>query len=351
MSQRENLSYVLRSIRLPFQSFKIIDNNIDPIFVFDPVKNQIKTGQYFVKCPERLTKILPGSSLIPLSFLKMLGLITTIINSQEKLSTSMKGTDKNLALFFQDNNFLLRVFHGSTNNFALRLSQLAADTKGFGDIVIRAEYQSLIAKLMSPIIKKNSNYHLRIIEDCIASSDSIAGVLRLLKNIKPKMVDGVIRIDVAVASTQGIIVIKKIAQQNKLKLELNVGYLAYGLSSGKAHANYMIYPDEIKKKLQIDFNDVVGDMGDAFKSLPVDYDNECQWNRFRRGIKSQLNKPLDLKKPTILYFANGGYFMKALKHYLLSDNDDNEVVFSAKRIWSSDKKYGYGVLIYDLLIS
>ncbi len=53
------------------------------------------------------------------------------------------------------------------------------------------------------------------------------------------------------------------------------------------------------------------------------------------------------KKTTILYFANGGYLMKAFFNQQNPRNKDKEIIISAKRIWST--KLGYGVLIKEVL--
>lgn len=49
------------------------------------------------------------------------------------------------------------------------------------------------------------------------------------------------------------------------------------------------------------------------------------------------------KQKTILYFANGGYLMKAFFNQQNSQNVNKEKIVSAKRVWST--KFGYGVLI------
>ncbi|MCL5970473.1 MAG: hypothetical protein M1450_03165 [Patescibacteria group bacterium] len=49
------------------------------------------------------------------------------------------------------------------------------------------------------------------------------------------------------------------------------------------------------------------------------------------------------KRLTVLYFANGGYLMKAFFNQQNNRNRDKEITLSAKRIWS--EKFGYGVLI------
>jgi hypothetical protein len=155
-------------------------------------------------------------------------------------------------------------------------------------------------------------------------------------------------------------------------MEINIGYLAYGLSSGvresslpvPIHANYITYPVEVAAYLsepkaqeiyslkQQDGNCyVVGDMGDAFKSLPEEYDSKYPWNQFREdphGDRNSQGPNLFGFRPgqkTAAYMANGGYFMRSLYRYVHPDETIGEWVVSAKRIWSDDPKYGYGVLI------
>jgi len=345
------------------------------------VERLVKKGQLFVSLPDRLAKTLPGSVLTPKNFLnqvvpevkpEFLDHVSEILlgdqvgNEDQPIWTHTE-TDKD-----QKGVFTLRVFHGSTNKHALRISELAKE--GFAEAETRAEYQANIREAIASVLKMDSSADLRIVEDCLASGETVMGVLAALKEKTTLPVEGKIRVDVAVATTQGIMLLKEFAQQNSLNLELNVGWLAYGLSEGvplepgsadKEHANYITYPEEILKQLpeevrlrleQAKWADgivyVVGDMGDAGKSLPAEDDSRCPWNSFRGDAHGARNRdeiilPLlfDGEKPTILYFANGGYLMKAIRELVVPNIWANQVIFSAKRLWSDDPELGYGVLV------
>jgi len=330
-------------------------------------------GEFFVGLPRDLADVLPGSVLGPEAFLKE-------IEGESNYETALRllgqeiGTEENVIYSNKtSNNFHLRVLRGSTNPYALEISKLAAIPNGFDDPQVRATYQREVFEVMTPILDRPSGAHLTIVEDCLASGDTIVGVLTLLSKMSGLDFENKkIRIDVAVATTQGILVLKKFAEQNNLQLEINVGYLAYGLSEGeeengvRLHANYITYPKEVFNQLPEEVIQrlqghraadgniyVVGDMGDASKRT-----SDCPWDELRTdswglpeieetgGVPQKFNS----QKPTVLYFANGGYLIQALLKYTLKQKrikpDLNEIVFSAKRKW--DEQHGYGVLVYDL---
>jgi hypothetical protein len=223
---------------------------------------------------------------------------------------------------------------------------------------VRADYQLNTFKLIKPIILKESDQKndLRIIEDCLASGDTIMGVLNVFK--KQEKPCRKVRIDILTATGQGLLVLKKFAEENKIKLELNVGYLAYGLSAGikrggvREHANYLVYPSRLKRQLKIPYVFVVGDMGDGAKSLPESYVKKCPWNKFRNDEHGQRKlkvqnlkvKTYNNSLETLVYLTNGGYLMKAFYDWFFPDNKNPEIILSANRKWL-EKPYGYGVLV------
>ncbi len=385
---------------LAIPNLKIHGDGVDKIQVHDPAqpaREELREGDFFVTLPKNIAEVLPGSSLGSKAFLK------EIQGNHDEDTTSrllgnFEGKEGNLALSKHNEGFQLNVFHGSTNGRALEISRLAfkgteltaklKDLEDRGqsqsiDFVsknneyqrTRGDYQKQVAEIMEPILKHkqddlNNPNVFRIIEDCLASGDTIVGVLSLLsEKSRVDFGDKKIRIDVAVATTQGVLVLKKFAKDNNLNLELNVGYLAYGLSQGekkdgvKMHANYITYPPEIVDRLTPEMGEklkrycyVVGDMGDLFRSMENSFDDQYSLNRLRtdsHGDREQVeesvvSRQIDLLKPMVLFFANGGYFMRALWKSIYPDSNINEIIFSAKRTWSDDPAYGYGVLIYDL---
>lgn len=322
--------------------------------VFDPALGKEREGQFFVSLPTDLAKVLPGSVCLPVEFLQRLRSGINF-NHHQRLIGDNLGNKNNPALSLATDGFVLRVFHGSFNPHALEISRLAA--LGFTDPQVRGQYQTHLFEIMEPVINRPSEFNLRIIEDCLASGDTLVGVLALFHKLRRVDLQTKIIIDVAVATTQGILVLRKFAKDNNLSLELNVGYLAYGLSKGKEikgtsardHANYIIYPTNIRENLGLpEF--VVGDMGDASQRTPG-----VSWDQLRTdswgssgGQETALQQLFDPSKPTALYLTNGGYLMKAFSNYLQPDLPVNEVVFSAKRVWSDDLTYGYGVLISEI---
>jgi len=370
----ESFLRILEDTDFRISSLNINGHGINPLTVTD-VSLGRQQGQFFIKLPEQISEVLPGSYIPPETLLRELHIESGANYLYRMLLGNNTGTENNQALYHIGDDFILRVFHGATNSKALSLTEFAA--QGFTNQDNRAQYQSELYKLMSPVITKNSESPLRIIEDCLASGDTIIGVLTTLAE-KTNLNLSQVRIDVAVATAQGILVLKKFAQDNGLKIELNVGHLAFGLSEGKKvrggweHANYITYPDELlreldkllpvtKKKLE-GFRDkdgniyVVGDMGDAAKSLPEEHDQNHPWNIFRNDTHGQRNKgkigdtEYDHSKPTFVYLTNGGYLMRAYYRHILSQLNPleipSEVVFSAKRRWTEE--YGYGVLLKDL---
>jgi len=256
-----------------------------------------------------------------------------------------------------------------------RLAHLAPPgSENIKDPKIRGEYQKHLFATVKPVLEAESRYDLRNVEDCLASGETIAGGLIALEEKTQIETGGRIRADVAVATTQGILVLREFTQQNHLKLELNVGCLAYGLPAGaevegteaRAHANYITYPPELLNQLSPAIQEqlesytdpqdgniyVVGDMGDFGMSMPSVYDQECPWNSFRIDSHGDRNPQMvkipfffNKRKPTIVYFANGGWPMKAMAGLALVNIDANQIVFDARRVWAEEEEFGYGVLI------
>lgn len=174
-------------------------------------------------------------------------------------------------------NFKIRVLNGSMNEHALKMSEMASHGFKFESPDDRAEYQSSLATLVQPMVVTTPEVKgIRIFDDCLASADSIYGYLysRLeAPGGEDKMREGV-RIDVAVATPQAIMLLKRFAEVKGFPLEINVSHLAYGLNE----KNYITYPEELLSSGLIDEEKVamirsldkvtgglyvVGDMGNA----------------------------------------------------------------------------------------
>lgn len=365
-----SLIYQIKSSRLGIEELPVYGDGKDRQKVFDPALDKDREGQFFVSLPTDLAEILPSSCLGPESFLR------EILGKEDSFTvgrflSQATGTVENPVYHWWDKDFSLRIFHGSTNPQALEIARLA--TLGFSEPKTRADYQQQLFEVINPILQASSDASLRIVEDCLASGDTIVGVLTMLSKMSHLQPSGKVGVDVAVATTQGILVIKKFAEQNDMKLEINVGYLAYGLSEGekkndiRLHANYITFPEKIHKRLPEKIRKklvsyraadgniyVVGDMGDAAKSLPENLDSQYPWNKYRNdnyGDKRKQKKTTNVfsnEKRSVIYLTNGGYLMQAYFDYLNNRSKYNNLVFSAKRVWSSDPNYGYGVLISEI---
>lgn len=363
----------LRYDRLPFFSAAN-----EPLTVIDAVSKKQRDGQFFVSMRREVVQQIVGSTLTPDRFLKNLGVGDRPVLEANLLSESTGTLDNPvLRVMSEDKDFSLTVMHGSFNSRAMNLTRLA--TQNLNEEPVRAKYQSEVFELMKPILRKESTYDIRIAEDCIASGDVIAGVKTALAKIRPDIKQKSIRVDVAVATTQGILLLRKFAHDNNLNLEINAGYLAYGLSSGnktddpeaREHANYITYPQSVVDKAspavketleslqQEDGNIyVVGDMGDAAKSIHIDSDGRYPWNKYRSDNHGTRNneepveaaQDIDNAKPIDVFLKRGGFFIKSLVDYMAEATGQKKkqsTMFFGNRVWAT-APHGYGVLINGL---
>ncbi|MBI5127003.1 hypothetical protein HZA76_00930 [Candidatus Roizmanbacteria bacterium] len=340
-------------------------------------KEVSESGQFFIKLPEVVAHTLPGSYISPESFINRFQTRELQKSEIRRLLGNHMGREGDLAFTAQEDNFSLRVFHGSTNQYALKMSEHAAS--GSDNPQKRMFYQDNLSHIVEPIVKSPTDAPLRIVEDCLASGDTLPGVISTLaEKTKLEKNLGKVTIDVAVATAQGIFLLKKFAQDNGINIELNVGYLAFGLSQGVKreigyeHANYITYPDEFiaeltrlfpnraEEFLKLKGKQVVGDMGEFGKLIPertaANVMIVASWNRYRSDNHGDQNSN-DFPQPAynesdnqhLLYLSNGGYLMRAYYNYFNNrdgSRDISEIVFSAKRRWT--REFGYGVLLKDL---
>lgn len=400
----------LRNLNLGMAKQNIIGNGRDK-FNFNDLarpKEPNRDGQVFIGLDDLLTKILPGSSLDPDFFLAELlttkgdQLISTKMNHDPlgnyQYETGEKEEfDSSKIAFHQENGlkgggrFEFNVFHGVFNDSAMTISGLAhklskSDSSDQEKQSLKADYQREVEKLIRPIFKKESEPDLYIPEDCLASADSLIGTLSYLltrTKLARRERRVKVRIDVLTATAQGVLVLKKFAQDNHLDLELNVGYLAFGLSGGspideetkvREHANYLVYPDDLSVEYltklanqswyQEGGRQVVGDMGDA--AIRLLNQEACPWENYRtdqhgfpielqREAKDEEEIEFDSSKPTLIGLRNGGYLMLALWKYVQSlrgiekEIPFQEFTFDAKRVWGyiegGGEKEKYGVLL------
>jgi len=250
----------------------------------------------------------------------------------------------------------VNVFAGMACEPARTLSDIGSSGVSADDK--RQAYQEALYKVYAPIALRPRRYTRaalqlrstgRILhenEDCIATGDTLAGVGLLIEKLRkqgPFPIAGR-RIDVAVATLQGLTLLIAEAHRYGLPTEVNVGFIATGLSYGigpdLAHKNYIMHgPGELR-----DFGDslfVVGDMGDAAKKV-----GGTPWDDFRTdGYLDGGAPPEDeyassnfLKNPgsVSMGYANGGLVMEAMSlaalHGAGMRRDKPVIMAVAKRI-------------------
>jgi len=348
----------------------------------DPVNDGKKReGQVLIPFPDIIARQLPGSVVKADDFLATLG-----ENNKENINKligdhTVRSDESTFAFHkkFKNENFTLSVLNGATNDSAIEISDLAQQLftlkqqgKAEGDKNydnLRLQYQLKVAEIITPIFERsrykefNGDKVLEINEDCIATGDSLVGVLTMLNKLKGMdFSDRLIKVNVAVATAQGVMILREFAKANNLNMEITAGYLAFGLSKGikidtqetkedvLAHSNYITYTDELldtveKRKGSAVANRlrnqeyVVGDMGNNFISLDNSFDDKLPFNMFRKkdphgprqktqGYEDLYQIYLDLNDPysdnISIYLANGGFFTRAIMEYLEEKNINND---------------------------
>lgn len=362
------------------------------ISVLDEHKEAVLCKSFVRFSPEAI-EAFPGSYIPPTVFQRELegGMILPGTLKYDEMVGDKEGTLDHPAYEYKpaEGNFSLTVLHGATNDKAISLTRIAKE--GFTP-ENRANYQQAVADMIKPAIEDTTRLRgtLRIHDDCLASTVSIAGYLADLIDQKSDLVrDGIDIIIDGPATAQGILFLKKFAEVNNIKITVTASFLAFGLTEGipvpgkegvREHANYITLPDELfanlplrTRKKYIDFSkgdsnrQVVGDMGTASQgNLPSIIesmkrsdglgDDFNSWNNKRTDSHHDNNSPKakvqidewdDTKRVTNVYFPRGGYISYA---YDKTFNPDlfkaaNTLMIGASRLWSPDLGYGvaYGV--------
>ena len=347
-----------------------------PLTLVDEEGNT-RNGAFFIGMPEKLTNALPGTYLGVDRFLSELNAADQTV--EKSLLGSYIDLSDNPVFHKKEDGFQLTVHHGATNEHSLKLSRIAKEALSPKGFVFtdeqRKQYQQAETDLIKPALQnefKDPNGFC-VIEDCIASGDSILGLMKLLGD-KNKLKSGsTFRIDAVVGTTQGILVLRKYAQSLGVKLEINVGYLATGLTAGeegpngsRKHANYITYFPEFKERLReidltheaeqiAEYEFTVGDMGDAARKWNIEGDNKTEIEIINE--KNTLNEEnkfnladmarVVINQPTYLFLARGGCLMKAMFDVISPSISylRNTAGLRASRVWSQDAEKGYGVLV------
>jgi hypothetical protein len=379
--QTERFVSVLKSPTLPFPKLQ----EASPITIKDEEGNN-RRGNYFVSMCKELQDSLPDTYLSVNRFLEEIG--KDPAEKERVLLGQSTGSTENPIFNMSQKGFELNIYNGANCESAVALTHIAhaafnAEEGKFNFTnEQRKQYQQSEINIIKPALSKPfiDTHGYRIFEDCIASGDSIAGLIHLLSEKNKIDAHSTIRIDAVLGTTQGILILKKYAEMMEINLEINVGYLATGLTRGeegkgksKKHANYMTYVSEYKDRLEElglteelarikDYSFTVGDMGDAAfqydtsstSEIPGDADKVNVINPLTGNSSFDSSRELDIlantlpgEHPTNIYLARGGCFMKAIDDILnegVSKETHNSVGIRASRIWSSEESIGYGVL-------
>jgi hypothetical protein len=341
-----NIVEVIRGANLTFHEMDIYGQEGT---LFDPgdKQNKVKKCEIFLRMQDKLAAILPGSVLMPKDFLLALG-----SNAPEELLLSEKMTKagEQPILSHTTNHMQLNVYHGSRNEAGATMSRIAE--LGFDSALYRAIYQSNLVRVYEPLASKISSAKIELDDDCLASGDSIAGFLGIISKLGKRHFDGeIVRVDVAVATTQGVLILEQLAKDNNFFLELNVGYLAYALTKGEyvdgkiQHANYITQPDELVNKYGMS-RVVVGDMGEAVKSFEKALNGVYPWNQWRNDLHGDTPNErrfndVDWENDIQFILTNGGLGVESIYRFHGRDYS-NLVPFVAKRIHG---EHGYGLAV------
>lgn len=349
--------------------------------------------KYFVKFPDKLTNLFPGSYIAPELFLTEISPNRT--KEHAELTLKLLGQEKAGSyrdpIFVQGNEedkFSINVWNGLTNPEAIELAELATkDLKN--DEQSRAIYQDRLFDLSKAQLYKLRNFStpnnsLEYHDDCLASGDSIIGdITRRLadENERRRLMQYGVSVTIdGPATAQGILFLKKFAEVNNIKLHLDVGYMAFGLSEGndigggvREHANYITHPPEILSKIDPELASkllllkrggdiqVVGDMGTAIQNVskqvmsnmraefsrdfnPLFKDREDNYITGNEG-SYMVKMPVHIQNylPETVYMAKGGFHCYAADKYF--GQNKNVTMIDASRMWI--KGLGYGAAYYE----
>ena len=347
-----------------------------------------RSGGIFTFLPKELMDLTPGSYISPDMFFSEMGIDSSRETKKMLLGDRIGHYDSPIIprMRFEGKDggsFSFSITHGATNEYIMSASRLA--TKGAKDDNNRSHYQDEVLHIMMPLLQNHEDQEavgIELNEDCGATG--ITEALFIKMSSETKLASKKIRINVAVATAQSVLVVKKLALDNDLDIELNVGSMAFGLSRGKRneqgvieHANYIVYPRQLIHELNELFGNgfddfyeeifsqelgeafVVGDMGDLSLKLPDDKNVKHKYNSYRvddyipedanKGdyrFESAATQPEYIEgQHTEVYLPNGGLLIRALKRYLNPGDHPSEEFIDAKR---KEVNGRYGVLFYNI---
>jgi hypothetical protein len=372
--------------------------NLRPTVTFDP--HGLDNCLYFTKFPNELSEIFPGSYIPPKHFFEELGIQDEKISQSVEAVLSKRTAVDEMSPIYEhkdeQGDFALTLWNGAFNKYSQKISKIVATSNLKADPYARAEYQDTLFNITKlNITNKGVNPRgeaLRIHDDCLASGDSIIGFLSAILENKEDQVrvdnlkkNGVEIIIDGPATAQGILFLRAFAKSNGIKLKIDAGYMAFGLSEGvigkkgkREHANYITYPDELLKLIDHDTAQeiralksedeniqVVGDMGvaqegihqdmmDAFRTNFKGDNKYCFWNDTREdphgdhpNRKTAISPQRDENKTVEnVYFPFGGYLPREFDRKLNKNhNEANEVIIDAARMWIEGEE-GFGAAYY-----
>ncbi|MDO8609825.1 MAG: hypothetical protein Q7R95_04710 [bacterium] len=346
---------LLEVLRSPFFSLEANRINIDdgdekPFQLHEPNSNRIV--DYYATIPGSdsgdLFELVRGTLITMETFCEVMGgKKDTSFGNAEKLKSDHFGNERDLAFLFDSQYFSCNIFHGSDISYAQKIREIANMKNGFNVNNKRAEYQLNVKETLTPIIHKTdkSKPQIWIQEDCAATLETVLGVMGIAINNLHFQNGGTVRIDVLTATPQALLLANKFAEDNKIKIEFNVGYLAPGLHEGELKEGVYrgacyIMQEDMKTY-------TVGDIGDGGKQLPEQFNDTHRWNEMRENAPNiNAFQKLDSLKSYIIRLLRGGAFIGSLYEYMIQGylTKFDLIQFFASR--THDEQRGPGVAVF-----
>ncbi len=343
--------------------FSLNTNNVriinpgQPFIITDKQGNQ-RAVDYAACMPNCLFDAL-RSTEIPVEQLPHLLGDTQVVDGSG-LSSELMGSHDAPAYSFDDGRFKLTVFHGNNCDPAQQISclneqdgriaqssSLAAEAKAKLRESIRATIQLNMFGILKPVALAplDPSRQLFTQEDVAASLESLLAELAIAQEIlgfNPKN----IRIDLLGSTSHGILLGQKMAHDNDIKIEFNVGYAVPGLSA----TNYL---------LNASGKEAFGDVGNHGASLPRERDNIVPFNSQRdkddhgsRGAHT-INKPFMVgDRLVVARLLRGGLFIGAVYDLLEQSGLMPQPIKPDSDLWqiymsrTNDREFGDIVAAY-----
>jgi len=300
-----------------------------------PVNKGNGTGEAYVYWNGAMER-LNGSYMKPVDLLRFLKPVGTSRGTAELLMADTLGSVRapRITLRSDDGLVSVNVFSGARSDTARTISEIGS--RGSFTPEERRIYQTALYDVYRPILArplsvtktglglKDSVRLFHEIEDCAATGDTLAGMGFVLERLQSPFEGR--RIDLGVATGQALTILTWQAQRMKVPTEINVGYMAWGLSEGIGpnleHKNYITHPPfQEFRKVFGETIFVVGDMGEAAKrttGVPWDSFRLDSWGRNEKQSVDENFYSQYFERSTgglRVGYANGGLLTVAFLEY------------------------------------